>query len=105
MKYLSDIRFVHRDLAARNCMLSEDFVVRVADFGLSRDIYEKDYYSSDNKTKLPVKWMAPESLEKGIYSYKSDVVQHHAPVLAQRPQNAASVQEARHRSSESNCHP
>ncbi|XP_077486498.1 uncharacterized protein LOC144097734 [Amblyomma americanum] len=73
MKYLSDIRFVHRDLAARNCMLSEDFVVRVADFGLSRDIYEKDYYSSDNKTKLPVKWMAPESLEKGIYSYKSDV--------------------------------
>ncbi|CAN7938242.1 unnamed protein product, partial [Ixodes hexagonus] len=74
MKYLSDTKFVHRDLAARNCMLSEDFIVRVADFGLSRDVYEKDYYSGDNKkTKLPVKWMAPESLEKGIYNHKTDV--------------------------------
>lgn len=49
--------------------------VKVADFGLSRDIYEKDYYSSDNKkTKLPVKWMAMESLEKGTYNSKTDVV-------------------------------
>nr|XP_054922639.1 hepatocyte growth factor receptor-like [Dermacentor andersoni] len=74
MKYLACTKFVHRDLAARNCMLSEDFIVRVADFGLSRDVYEKDYYSGDNKkTKLPVKWMAPESLEKGIYGHKTDV--------------------------------
>ncbi|XP_064473244.1 hepatocyte growth factor receptor-like isoform X2 [Ornithodoros turicata] len=74
MNYLSSQKFVHRDLAARNCMLSEDFTVHVADFGLSRDVYEKDYYSGDNKkTKLPVKWMAPESLEKGIYNHKTDV--------------------------------
>lgn len=74
MKYLSDLKFVHRDLAARNCMLDEDHTVKVADFGLSRDIYERDYYSSDNKkTKLPVKWMAPESLEKGTYNTKTDV--------------------------------
>jgi len=50
--------------------------VKVADFGLSRDVYERDYYSCDNrKIKLPVKWMALESLEKGIYSSKTDVVQ------------------------------
>lgn len=50
-------------------------LVKVADFGLSRDIYESDYYSSDDrKAKLPVKWMALESLEKGIYSTKTDVV-------------------------------
>jgi len=50
-------------------------VVKVADFGLSRDIYERDYYSSDNhKAKLPVKWMALESLEKSIYNVKTDVV-------------------------------
>lgn len=49
--------------------------VKVADFGLSRDVYERDYYSCDNRrSKLPVKWMAPESLEKGIYNSKSDVV-------------------------------
>ena len=49
--------------------------VKVADFGLSRDIYERDYYSSDNhKAKLPVKWMALESLEKSVYNVKTDVV-------------------------------
>ena len=49
--------------------------VKVADFGLSRDIYERDYYSSDDrKAKLPVKWMALESLEIGIYNNKTDVV-------------------------------
>ena len=55
--------------------LDENMVVKVADFGLSRDIYERDYYSSDNhKAKLPVKWMALESLEKSIYNVKTDVV-------------------------------
>ena len=49
--------------------------VQVADFGLSRDIYEREYYSSDHKkTKLPVKWMALDSLEKAIYNEKTDVV-------------------------------
>ena len=52
--------------------------VQVADFGLSRDIYERDYYSSDHKkTKLPVKWMALDSLEKAIYNEKTDVVSGH----------------------------
>ncbi|CAH1783578.1 unnamed protein product [Owenia fusiformis] len=74
MSYLAKLKFVHRDLAARNCMLDEDMKVKVADFGLSRDVYERDYYSSDNKkTKLPVKWLALESMEKGVYSERSDV--------------------------------
>jgi proto-oncogene tyrosine-protein kinase Met len=74
MAYLSNLKFVHRDLAARNCMLDDSMVVKVADFGLSRDIYERDYYSSDDrKAKLPVKWMALESLEKGIYNTRTDI--------------------------------
>ena len=55
--------------------LDETLVVKVADFGLSRDIYTKDYYTSEDKqVKLPVKWMALESLTKATYSVKSDVV-------------------------------
>jgi len=49
--------------------------IKVADFGLSRDIYERDYYSCDGRrSRLPVKWMAIESLEKGVFTSKSDVV-------------------------------
>lgn len=73
MEYLASQKCVHRDLAARNCMLDENRHVKVADFGLSRDVYEQEYYKSAKDTELPVKWMAPESLEKGSYSSKSDV--------------------------------
>lgn len=48
--------------------------VTVADFGLSRDIYIKDYYRLSHKAALPVKWMPPESLHDYVYNEKSDVV-------------------------------
>ncbi|CAL1528842.1 unnamed protein product [Lymnaea stagnalis] len=73
MDYLSSLKCVHRDLAARNCMLDTGNRVKVADFGLCRDIYEKGYYTSNNKKKLPIRWMALESIEHGAYSTKSDV--------------------------------
>ncbi|XP_041852494.1 hepatocyte growth factor receptor isoform X2 [Melanotaenia boesemani] len=75
MKYLASKKFVHRDLAARNCMLDESYTVKVADFGLARDVYDKEYYSVHNKSgvKLPVKWMALESLQTHKFTTKSDV--------------------------------
>ncbi|CAL8358879.1 unnamed protein product [Lota lota] len=75
MEYLASQKFVHRDLAARNCMLDESFIVKVADFGLARDVYDKEYYSVHNKNavKLPVKWMALESLQTHKFTTKSDV--------------------------------
>ena len=73
MSYLEASKFVHRDLAARNCMLTENITVKIGDFGMARDIYETDYYRKENKGLLPVRWMAPESLEDGIFTSKSDV--------------------------------
>ncbi|XP_067908155.1 macrophage-stimulating protein receptor [Heterodontus francisci] len=75
MEYLAVKKFVHRDLAARNCMLDESYVVKVADFGMARDVLDKEYYSIQNhrKAKLPVKWMALESLQTQKFTTKSDV--------------------------------
>ncbi|XP_055591347.1 insulin-like receptor [Uranotaenia lowii] len=73
MAYLSAKKFVHRDLAARNCMVAEDMTVKIGDFGMTRDIYETDYYRKGTKGFLPVRWMAPESLKDGVFSSSSDV--------------------------------
>uniref|UniRef100_A0A8C8S174 receptor protein-tyrosine kinase n=1 Tax=Pelusios castaneus TaxID=367368 RepID=A0A8C8S174_9SAUR len=75
MEYLAHMKFVHRDLAARNCMLDEVFTVKVADFGLARDVFDKEYYSirQQRHAKLPVKWMALESLQVQKFTTKSDV--------------------------------
>ena len=74
MDYLSSNRYVHRDLAARNVMIDSDLCLKVADFGLTRDIYTKDYYrNNDNNAKFPVKWMAPESIEHLFFNNKTDV--------------------------------
>ncbi|XP_075700947.1 insulin receptor-related protein [Rhinoderma darwinii] len=73
MAYLNAKKFVHRDLAARNCMVSEDLTVKIGDFGMTRDIYETDYYRKGGKSLLPVRWMSPESLKDGIFTPYSDV--------------------------------
>ncbi|XP_029819944.1 insulin receptor-related protein-like [Manacus vitellinus] len=72
MAYLNANKFVHRDLAARNCMVSEDFTVKIGDFGMTRDIYETDYYRKGGKGLLPVRWMSPEALKDGIFNTQSD---------------------------------
>ncbi|KAM3595482.1 uncharacterized protein V6R79_024163 [Siganus canaliculatus] len=73
MEYLSSRNIIHRDLAARNCMLNENMTVCVADFGLSKKIYSGDYYRQGSVSKLPVKWIALESLADNVYTTQSDV--------------------------------
>ncbi|XP_054706404.1 insulin-like peptide receptor [Uloborus diversus] len=73
MAYLAAKKFVHRDLAARNCMVSDDLTVKIGDFGMTRDIYETDYYRKGGKGLLPVRWMAPECLKDGLFSSQSDI--------------------------------
>lgn len=62
----------HRDLAARNCLVGENHVVKVADFGLSR-LMTGDTYTAHAGAKFPIKWTAPESLAYNTFSIKSDV--------------------------------
>ncbi|XP_035216226.1 proto-oncogene tyrosine-protein kinase receptor Ret-like [Stegodyphus dumicola] len=73
MAYLADMKLVHRDLAARNVLLAKRKVAKISDFGLSRDVYEGETYLKKSKGRVPVKWMAIESLEDQIYTSKSDV--------------------------------
>ncbi|XP_076292685.1 protein kinase receptor Ret oncogene isoform X2 [Lasioglossum baleicum] len=73
MAYLSEIKLVHRDLAARNVLLATGKVCKISDFGLTRDVYEDDAYLKRSKGRVPVKWMAPESLADHVYTSKSDV--------------------------------
>uniref|UniRef100_A0A8D3CU01 receptor protein-tyrosine kinase n=1 Tax=Scophthalmus maximus TaxID=52904 RepID=A0A8D3CU01_SCOMX len=90
MAYLNAKKFVHRDLAARNCMVAHDLTVKIGDFGMTRDIYETDYYRKGGKGLLPVRWMAPESLKDGVFTAHSDcwsfgVVLWEISTLAEQP--------------------
>uniref|UniRef100_A0A915PPZ0 Tyrosine-protein kinase n=1 Tax=Setaria digitata TaxID=48799 RepID=A0A915PPZ0_9BILA len=72
MAYLESRNFIHRDLAARNCLVAEENVVKVADFGLARFMRE-DTYTAHAGAKFPIKWTAPEGLAYNTFSTKSDV--------------------------------
>uniref|UniRef100_A0A671LH63 Tyrosine-protein kinase receptor Tie-1 n=1 Tax=Sinocyclocheilus anshuiensis TaxID=1608454 RepID=A0A671LH63_9TELE len=70
MHYLGDKQFIHRDLAARNVLVGDNLVAKIADFGLSRG---EEVYVKKTMGRLPVRWMAIESLNYSVYTTKSDV--------------------------------
>lgn len=73
MEYLASKKVIHRDLAARNVLVAEDYVLKICDFGLTRNVAQNDYYRKTTDGRLPVKWMAPEALFDRKYSTKSDI--------------------------------
>ncbi|KAM5292884.1 tyrosine-protein kinase Fes/Fps isoform 3-T3 [Ctenodactylus gundi] len=73
MEYLESKCCIHRDLAARNCLVTERNVLKISDFGMSREEADGVYAASGGLRQVPVKWTAPEALNYGRYSSESDV--------------------------------
>uniref|UniRef100_A0A670YEK6 receptor protein-tyrosine kinase n=1 Tax=Pseudonaja textilis TaxID=8673 RepID=A0A670YEK6_PSETE len=73
MSFLSSKNCIHRDLAARNILLTHGRITKICDFGLARDIRNDSNYVVKGNARLPVKWMAPESIFECVYTFESDV--------------------------------
>lgn len=73
LSYLAQLKYVHRDVASRNCLINAQRIVKLADFGMTRPMFENDYYKFTRKGMLPVRWMSPESLALGVFTPASDV--------------------------------
>ncbi|XP_078404064.1 mast/stem cell growth factor receptor Kit-like isoform X2 [Cetorhinus maximus] len=73
MNFLSSKNCIHRDLAARNILLTNGQIAKICDFGLARDIRNDSNYVVKGNARLPVKWMAPESIFDCVYTFESDV--------------------------------
>ena len=72
MKYLSSCKFIHRDLAARNILVGINYTVKIADFGMSQNLYSAYYCRVGGRSVLPIRWMAYECYF-GKFSVKTDV--------------------------------
>lgn len=64
---------IHRDLAVRNILVADDYTMKIADFGMAKDISDEGEYITDGKGVAPIRWMSPEALFYKTFSTKSDV--------------------------------
>ncbi|XP_054653243.1 tyrosine-protein kinase Lck isoform X2 [Dunckerocampus dactyliophorus] len=72
MAFIEQKNYIHRDLRAANILVSHELICKVADFGLARIIEDSEYTAREG-AKFPIKWTAPEAINYGKFSIKSDV--------------------------------
>ncbi|MBN3282524.1 LYN kinase, partial [Polyodon spathula] len=72
MAYIEKKNYIHRDLRAANVLVSESLLCKIADFGLAR-VIEDDQYTAREGAKFPIKWTAPEAINYGSFTIKSDM--------------------------------
>ena len=72
MRYLASHKCIHRDLATRNCLVGQKSTVKIADFGMSRNLYSSVYYQVQGRAMLPIRWMSNECFY-GRFSEKTDI--------------------------------
>uniref|UniRef100_A0A8C1BK03 Protein tyrosine kinase 7a n=1 Tax=Cyprinus carpio carpio TaxID=630221 RepID=A0A8C1BK03_CYPCA len=72
MEHLSNQRFVHKDLAARNCLISSKRQIKVSALGLSKDVYNNEYYHY-HQSWIPLRWLPSEAVFEDDFSTKTDV--------------------------------
>ena len=73
MAFLTETQFVHKDLSARNCIVTPDGVVKVANFGISRQLYPEAYCDIGQLKSIPLRWMSAEAVVNGKFTTESDV--------------------------------
>ncbi|VDO90542.1 unnamed protein product [Schistosoma mattheei] len=76
LAYLHRKNLIHRDIACRNCLVGSDGVVKIGDFGLTREMNSSEnegYYRFTRNCELPIRWMSPEAVQFGVFSVHSDI--------------------------------
>ncbi|CAH8642718.1 unnamed protein product [Heterobilharzia americana] len=76
LAYLHRKNLIHRDIACRNCLVGSDGVVKIGDFGLTREVTSSEsegYYRFTRNCELPIRWMSPEAVQFGVFSVHSDI--------------------------------
>lgn len=73
LRYLESEKIVHRDIAARNCLIYPNYEIKLTNSALASSDFHTQYFVIDKTCRVPIRWMAPETLSKCEFSSQSDI--------------------------------